>query len=510
MHVHVAVCCNSTTLECKSCPLESTCIQSYDTIAITCSVNQIKFILNGSYLSDTHSGHSMLAVLKKCGMCNVVIFLLLLAFTIGLNLGIHGALHFEVARGPGDVTSSNIGIVSSSATRPSPATMSIGLNLPTGSGNDPNLTTKNDNDPNLTTKNDNVPNVAITGSNSNYAHSPTKEPPFITRKERHGEAPVKPVQELTSPPILSIGKLGNIESYLAGGGKFPILLITCNRPDLLKITLNSLLSVIGVSASNILVVQDGSMEAVSEVVKNRGIQVVQNTRGIGLRGGAGSDGASRIASHYKFALTTAFQAFPESPGVIIVEDDLLFSPDFFEYFHAVSPILDHDKTVFALSAWSDNGFIGRVKDPYKLERTDYFPGLGWLISKELYTTELEPQWPSAHWDHWLRSEHINKNREIVHPEVPRTFHNGIKGTFMDLTMHNLYFRDIAYNINPEVSWSRHQSELGQPVYKAVIAENFESEVLAQVERCVHTKSVDEIISAPGSIYTDMALSVIFI
>ncbi|CAM9799729.1 unnamed protein product, partial [Ectocarpus fasciculatus] len=278
---------------------------------------------------------------------------------------------------------------------------------------------------------------------------------------------------------------------------FPILLITCNRPELLKGTLNSLLAVADVTTDDILVVQDGSMAAVSEVVKNRNIRVIQNIRGVQLRGGAGADGASRIATHYKFALSTAFQEYPDAPGVIVVEDDLLFSPDFMEYFQVAGPVLDHDKSVFAISAWNDNGFIGRVKDPYKLERTDYFPGLGWLISRELYSNELEPKWPRAHWDHWLRSEETNKNREIVHPEVPRTFHNGIKGTFMDLTMHNLYFRDIAYNTNPMVSWSDHQQELGRPLYQDVVSDRFEAEVAHQIEQCAHAGSVDEIISAPA-------------
>lgn len=37
-------------------------------------------------------------------------------------------------------------------------------------------------------------------------------------------------------------------------------------------------------------------------------------------------------------------------------------------------------------------------------------------------------------------------------QVPRTYHNGIKGTFMNLETHNKYFRDIGYNTDPAVSW----------------------------------------------------------
>ena len=37
-------------------------------------------------------------------------------------------------------------------------------------------------------------------------------------------------------------------------------------------------------------------------------------------------------------------------------------------------------------------------------------------------------------------------------QVPRTFHNGIVGTFMNLETHNRYFRDVAYNTDENVKW----------------------------------------------------------
>jgi hypothetical protein len=227
--------------------------------------------------------------------------------------------------------------------------------------------------------------------------------------------------EPTKPPasvVKDISSLGPIEKYITEGRKIPILLVTCNRPDLLKTTLNSLLSVRGVSSSDIVVIQDGNMAEVAEIVKRHNLKLIQNTAGLRLRGGAaGMDGGSRIATHYKFSLTNAFAEFNDAPAMIVVEDDLLFSPDFHEYFQTVSPIIEHDSTVFVVSAWNDNGFAGKVKDPYKLERTGYFPGLGWLVSRSLYKNELEMKWPSSHWDHWLRSAEVSKYREIVHPEV---------------------------------------------------------------------------------------------
>ena len=42
-----------------------------------------------------------------------------------------------------------------------------------------------------------------------------------------------------------------------------------------------------------------------------------------------------------------------------------------------------------------------AKDPKRLFRTSYFPGLGWMMRRELWE-EIGPRWPKEHWDHWMR------------------------------------------------------------------------------------------------------------
>lgn len=48
--------------------------------------------------------------------------------------------------------------------------------------------------------------------------------------------------------------------------------------------------------------------------------------------------------------------------MVIVEDDLLFSPDFLEYLETNAPVLERDPTTLVLSAWNDNGYAGRVSE----------------------------------------------------------------------------------------------------------------------------------------------------
>lgn len=308
--------------------------------------------------------------------------------------------------------------------------------------------------------------------------------------------------------ITSASNQKPIETFISSGGQLPIVLLTSTRAKLLQLTLASLFSVRGVHKINVLVIQDGLNAEVANVVRGAGINLVQSTQNIELQRQRRQqmEGAEMIARHYKFALSTAFDRFPDAPALIIIEDDLLFSPDFYEYFHAVGPVLNADPSLFVISAWNDNGFKGLVEEPYALMRTEFFPGLGWLLPRQLYKTELEGAWPHSHWDHWLRSPQVHRGREIVYPQVPRTYHNGILGTFMNLETHNKYFRNIDYNIRKSVTWSSPLSigmgmgtgtDSSTPLFIGAMSTVYEARVEALIASCEHVTSVSQILVRTG-------------
>ena len=41
--------------------------------------------------------------------------------------------------------------------------------------------------------------------------------------------------------------------------------------------------------------------------------------------------------------------------MIIIEDDMLFSPDFLTLFAATAPLLELDPSLWCVSSWNDNG-----------------------------------------------------------------------------------------------------------------------------------------------------------
>lgn len=259
---------------------------------------------------------------------------------------------------------------------------------------------------------------------------------------------------------------------------FPVVLLAHARARRLNVTLHSLLAVRGIDAQKIFVLQDGDDAMVSQVVHSSGVKLSKlPAHGPRTANPADDKSGGTIARAYKTALTHAFDKLTDDEALLVVEDDLLFSPDLMEYFLAAYHVMRSDASLWIASAWNDNGFrgmVGGVDGSKRLLRTGFFPGLGWLLTRRLYKKELEAGWPSEHWDHWMRSETVyktSKGRECLFPQVPRTFHHGAKGTFMNPALHARFFAHVAHSTDPRVRWPTVEwrglrESLSRPAYEA--------------------------------------------
>ncbi|KAE9550174.1 hypothetical protein FO519_006614 [Halicephalobus sp. NKZ332] len=180
----------------------------------------------------------------------------------------------------------------------------------------------------------------------------------------------------------------------------------------------------------IIISQDGDRTDVTSVIKtfvndSAGVHFIHHKARTGV-GSAIHKSAKNyffIAQHYKFALDSVFQEYGYKTA-IITEDDLDIAEDFFSYFDATKRLLYEDPSIWCISAWNDNGaasLVDRAKSE-KLYRTDFFPGLGWMLTSETWK-ELSAKWPEAYWDDWLRRQDVRQNRVCIRPEVSRTAHN---------------------------------------------------------------------------------------
>jgi len=137
-------------------------------------------------------------------------------------------------------------------------------------------------------------------------------------------------------------------------------------------------------------------------------------------------GYVRIAQHFGFALGKMFDTFGFKQ-VIALEEDMEIAPDFFSYFETMLPLLRADKDLFCVSAWNDNGYANLVLDPLEISRTDFFPGLGWMMTNDVWG-EVRDRWPDAFWDEFMRRPDVRKGRHCLRPDISRSYTFGSDGT----------------------------------------------------------------------------------
>ncbi|XP_069195641.1 protein O-linked-mannose beta-1,2-N-acetylglucosaminyltransferase 1-like [Procambarus clarkii] len=219
----------------------------------------------------------------------------------------------------------------------------------------------------------------------------------------------------------------------------PVVVVTANKPHHLYRVLRNLFSIPGAAQTEVLVAVDGAHQEALALTEVLGVGVVvHRPEGVGN---------IRTNANVRFALYSVFRSFPQADKAIVVEDDLLLSPDFLRYFHHVSPILDLDPTVFCVNAFSSNSFVDTASDPSVLLRARTYPMYGWMVSRA-YSTEVLNNWVRpgiGDWDWWLTWEDLRKGRDVVFPEVSRTFHAGSAGIHVSGFEQEVYFNRMIYN-----------------------------------------------------------------
>uniref|UniRef100_A0A7S1UY43 alpha-1,3-mannosyl-glycoprotein 2-beta-N-acetylglucosaminyltransferase n=1 Tax=Grammatophora oceanica TaxID=210454 RepID=A0A7S1UY43_9STRA len=229
----------------------------------------------------------------------------------------------------------------------------------------------------------------------------------------------------------------------------PLLIFTCHRAEYLKETMANVMKYIPSDCEigcPIILSQDGTDEETTKLIQqmqaeHRGdipILHLHHKQSSNTKQRQQFAGYYALANHYGWALEQVFsgQAYDENESqsdfplplrTILLEEDLRIAPDFFSYMKATAPLLDSDPTLLAVSAFNDNGKKGLVEDSRRILRSDFFPGLGWMMTRDLWKRELATKWPDAFWDDWLREPAQRQGRHILRPEVSRTFHFGSKG-----------------------------------------------------------------------------------
>lgn len=240
--------------------------------------------------------------------------------------------------------------------------------------------------------------------------------------------------------------------------QIPVLIIAYARPKYLAKTLESVLrhrkrpEEFPIFAS-----QDGDHQEVTRMLQER---LLSGEIALHLRFRAPADsgaqrlkaherGYRRLAAHYHWALDQMFKVHANEQ-LVILEDDLEVAPDFYDYFSATLPLLRSDPCLFCVSAWNDNGKPEVASDTRAILRTDFFPGLGWMLLRAFWY-EIRASWPPAYWDEYVRRGDVRRGRHCLRPEVSRTHTFGEVGVSQG-QFYKAHLMPMALNQDP-VDWN---------------------------------------------------------
>ena len=113
---------------------------------------------------------------------------------------------------------------------------------------------------------------------------------------------------------------------------------------------------------------------------------------------------------------------------VILEDDLLLSPDALMYARAGMDLMDKDESVFSVSFFNDHSHIPHAREPSDFRRIDHFSGLGFMISQRGYMSHLRHAWSrNKAWDIMVQWMFNRKGNLVsIQPEIMRAFHESDK------------------------------------------------------------------------------------
>jgi hypothetical protein len=227
-----------------------------------------------------------------------------------------------------------------------------------------------------------------------------------------------------------------VRGNTSGLGSVALIFVAHDREDYFRESIGSVFRARGLENLDIIVSMDypPNFESLQAVVDEYStpahpIRVWKNVLPFGQYLHTADD---RITFHHGQILHRAFD-LAGYDYAIIMETDLTISPDFFEYMFDAAPLLAvPSSNLMCVSGWNDNGMQWFTLNETRAFRTDFYPGLGWMLHRSMWTDRLSFEWPMTightSYDVWLRTKSSTRTMDCIVPETPRTHHISQHGT----------------------------------------------------------------------------------
>ncbi|KAF4744416.1 mannosyl (alpha-1,3-)-glycoprotein beta-1,2-N-acetylglucosaminyltransferase, partial [Perkinsus olseni] len=111
-------------------------------------------------------------------------------------------------------------------------------------------------------------------------------------------------------------------------------------------------------------------------------------------------------------------------------------------------------------------------------RTDFFPGLGGMLTSELWA-EVRSRWPSGYWDEFMRRPDVRKGRHCLRPEISRSYTFGEEGQSQ-----GQYFAAHLSRIKLNTDFVDFLSDTTRPLRHVENEETFDRWLINEMSSCV--------------------------
>jgi hypothetical protein len=224
-----------------------------------------------------------------------------------------------------------------------------------------------------------------------------------------------------------------------GGGRIPILMPVCGRPHYLRQVIAALSEVKDIDKSVLIVSQDGQDEEVSALVAGirfTDVVVLRHTRPFLGVFAYFWDSLHAASANIRFLLDFAFDGLG-AEHAIVLEDDIVPSPDFLRFFAWGCRHILNDEQVLSVTGFNlhsrvspEHGFDPRDHPHDMVENRDggraKFTGWSWAISAATWR-KVRDEWSDLSWD--TRLDEAQRRRGMISwkPVLARAKNIGMQG-----------------------------------------------------------------------------------
>lgn len=200
----------------------------------------------------------------------------------------------------------------------------------------------------------------------------------------------------------------------------PVVVTAGTRQPYLYHTLTTILTAPGVEPHNVLVVLGDESQSTVQLLPLLNVSYVTLPTG-------GSTN-QQLFRFYRNVFQLVAQRFPDAPYVIILDEDVEVSPDFFSFMSQTLPLLQIDPSLSCVTGHAAEGFLGLAHDNTRVFRGSVQVEWGYGVTLDFIMKALS-LWKTTNqntllYDFWLYVN-VQKDRECIFPEVSRTRHFGM-------------------------------------------------------------------------------------